>query len=114
MQSQLIRRSSLKKNNNSSTKGEQCRKRPKSQVSVPRDTKEVMAELLGKLTEKLDAKAISASAGKEQQRGGFGPNLNRLTVGVDLCDQWSVYCILGLEGETLIEGQLQMFTLPEL
>jgi hypothetical protein len=45
---------------------------------------------------------------------GLGPNLNRLTVGVDLCDQWSVYCILGPEGETLIEGQLQMFTLPEL
>ena len=54
---------------------------------MERDTKEVMAELLGKLAEKLDAKAISASAGKEQQRGGLRPNLDRLTVGVDLGDQ---------------------------
>ena len=29
------------------------------------------------------------------------PNLDRLTVGVDLGDQWSNYCILGLGGETL-------------
>jgi len=28
-------------------------------------------------------------------------------VGVDLGDQWSQYCILGLEGETLAEGQLR-------
>jgi transposase len=28
-------------------------------------------------------------------------------VGVDLGDQWSSYCILGLEGETLAEGQLR-------
>jgi transposase len=28
-------------------------------------------------------------------------------VGVDLGDQWSNYCILGLEGETLAEGQLR-------
>ena len=28
-------------------------------------------------------------------------------MGVDLGDQWSHYCILGLEGETLAEGQLR-------
>jgi hypothetical protein len=28
-------------------------------------------------------------------------------VGVDLGDRWSQYCILGLEGETLAEGQLR-------
>jgi transposase len=28
-------------------------------------------------------------------------------VGVDLGDQWSHYCILDLEGETLAEGQLR-------
>jgi transposase len=33
--------------------------------------------------------------------------LDRLTLGVDLGDQWSHYCILGLEGETLVEGQLR-------
>ena len=36
-----------------------------------------------------------------------GPNRDRLTVGVDLGDRWSQYCILGLEGETLAEGQLR-------
>jgi transposase len=35
------------------------------------------------------------------------PNLDRLTVGVDLGDQWSNYCILGLGGETLGEGQFR-------
>ena len=33
--------------------------------------------------------------------------MDRLTVGVDLGDQWSRYCILGLQGETLSEGALQ-------
>jgi hypothetical protein len=28
-------------------------------------------------------------------------------VGVDLGDQWSNYCVLDLEGETLVEGQLR-------
>jgi transposase len=40
-------------------------------------------------------------------KGGPAPNRDRLTVGVDLGDQWSNYCILGLEGETLAEGQWQ-------
>jgi hypothetical protein len=66
-----------------------------------------MAELLGKLTEKLDPKAISASPGEEHQRGGLRPKLDPLTVGVDLGDHWSSYCILGVDGETLIEGQWQ-------
>jgi hypothetical protein len=35
------------------------------------------------------------------------PNLDRLTAGVDLGDQWSNYCILGLSGETLAEGQFR-------
>ena len=44
---------------------------------------------------------------KGGQRAELGPNLDRLTAGVDLGDQWSQYCILGLEGETLSEGQVQ-------
>jgi len=80
----------LKKHNNSSKKSEQRPEQTKSRVSVQRDTKEVMAELLEKLTKQLDPKAISASAGTEQG-GGLGPNLDRLTVGVDLGDQWSAY-----------------------
>src|ERR1035441_10606513 len=61
-----------------------------------RDTKEVLAELVGKLKEKLDPKKVAApSAGEEHPRGELHPNLDRLTVGV------------GLEGETLAEGQLR-------
>jgi transposase len=63
--------------------------------------------LVGKLREKLDPKVGAASAGEKNQRGELRPNLDRLTVGVDLGDQWSHYCILGLEGETLAEGQLR-------
>ena len=37
----------------------------------------------------------------------LAPNLDRLTVGVDLGDHGSHSCILGLEGETLAEGQLR-------
>jgi transposase len=74
---------------------------------VQRDTKEVLAEVLEKLRGKLDAPAVSTSA-KENRRGNtVGPNRDRLTVGVDLGDRWSQYCILGLEGETLAEGQLR-------
>ena len=97
----------MKKHSNLPVKSEQRSKQTKSRIPMQRDTKELMAELLGKLTEKQDPKAISASARKEQKQGRLRPNLDRLTVGVDLGDKWSAYCILGLEGETLIEGQLQ-------
>jgi len=98
----------LKKHSNSGKKSEPTTKRAKSRGPVQRDTKEVLAELVGKLKEKLDPKKVAAgSTGEEDRRGKFRPNLDRLTVGVDLGDQWSHYCILGLEGETLAEGQLR-------
>jgi len=98
----------LKKHNNSRKKSEPTSKRAKSRGPMQRDTKEVLAELVGKLKEKLDPKKVAAtSAEEEHQRGELGPNLDRLRVGVDLGDQWSHYCILGLEGETLAEGQLR-------
>jgi transposase len=97
----------LKKHNNSAKKSEPTSKGAQSRGPVSRDTKEVLAELVGKLKERLDPKAVAASAGKEHRRGELRPNLDRLTVGVDLGDQWSHYCILGLEGETLAEGQLR-------
>ena len=98
----------MKKHNNSRKKSEQPSKRAKSRGPVQRDTKEVLAELVGKLKEKLDPKKVAArSAGEEHPRGELRPNLDRLTVGVDLGDQWSHYCILGLEGETLTEGQVR-------
>jgi transposase len=107
VQSQWIRRSTLNKHSNSAKKNEQRVRQAKSRGPVQRDTKEVLAEVVGKLKEKLDAKAVGASAGEEHPRGELRPNLDRLTVGVDLGDQWSHYCILGLEGETLAEGQLR-------
>jgi transposase len=98
----------LKKNSKSPMKKEQKAKRAKAQRPVPRDTKEVLAELVEKLQGKLAVKATSASqAAAGPPRGELSPNLNRLTVGLDLGDQWSHFCILGFEGETLSEGQLQ-------
>jgi hypothetical protein len=48
---------------------------------VQRDTKEVLAELVGKLQEKLDRKTVAArSAGEEHPSGELRPNLDRLTV----------------------------------
>ncbi|SPF47874.1 hypothetical protein SBA1_790007 [Candidatus Sulfotelmatobacter kueseliae] len=97
----------MKKHSNSPKKSEPTSKLAKSRGPVQRDPKEVLAELLGKLREKLDSKVVAASAGEEDQRGEVRPNFDRLTVGVDLGDQCSHYCILGLEGETLAEGQLR-------
>jgi transposase len=97
----------LKKHNNSGKKSEPTAKRAKSRGPVQRDTKEVLAELVGKLRERLDPKAAVAETGEKPHGRGLRPNLDRLTVGVDLGDQWSHYCILGLEGEALAEGQLR-------
>ncbi len=98
----------MKKHNNSRKKSGPTSRRTKARGPVQRDTKEVLAELVGKLKEKLDPKKVTAtSAEKKHQQGELRPNLDRLTVGVDLGDQWSHYCILGLEGETLAEGQLR-------
>jgi hypothetical protein len=98
----------LKKDNNSRKNSELTSKRAKSRGPVQRDTKEVLAELVEKLKEKLDPKKVAAtSAGEKHPSGKLRPNLDRLTVGVDLGDQGSHYCILGLEGETLAEGQLR-------
>ena len=98
----------MKKHNNSAKKSEPTSKRAKSRGPVQRDTKEVLAELVGKLKEKLDPKKVAATSAEEKHpRGELRPNLDRLTVGVDLGDRGSHYCILGLEGETLAEGQLR-------
>ena len=77
----------MQKHSNLPVKSEQRSKQTNSRVPVQRDTKELMAELLGKLMEKQDPKAISTGAGKEQKQGRLRPNLDRLTVGVDLGDK---------------------------
>jgi transposase len=97
----------LKKHSKSCRRSEVSSKRAKSRGPVQRDAKEVMAEVLGKLTGKLDAPTVSTSAQENRRGNTVGPNRDRLTVGVDLGDRWSQYCILGLEGETLAEGQLR-------
>jgi transposase len=96
----------LKKNSKSPVKKEQKAKRAKAQRPVQREPKQVLAELVEKLQGKLELKATSASPAEAGARAELSPNLDRLTVGVDLGDQWSNYCILGLQGETLSEGQL--------
>ena len=97
----------MKKNSNSQTKSGQKTKPAKARGPVQRDSKEVMAELVAKLSERLGPKPAPEKATEEKEKGALAPNRDRLTVGVDLGDQWSNYCILGLEGETLAEGQLQ-------
>src|SRR5271168_3554742 len=97
----------MKQHNNSAKKSERTPVQVKPRGPEQRDTKEVLADLVEKLKERLGPKAVSASAGQEHSRGGLRPNLDRFTIGVDLGDQWSHYCILDLEGETLAEGQLR-------
>jgi hypothetical protein len=89
----------LKKNSKSPMKKEQKAKGAKAQRPVQREPKEVLAELVEKLQGKLELKATSASPAQTGPRGELSPNLDRLTVGVDLGDQWSNFCILGLQGE---------------
>jgi transposase len=97
----------LKKNSNSQTKSGQKTKATKARGPVQRDSKEVMAELVAKLSERLEQKPVQAKTTEGKPNGAPVPNRDRLTVGVDLGDQWSNYCILGLEGETLAERQLR-------
>ena len=60
----------MDKHNNSTKKSEPTSKRATSRGPVQqRDTGEVLAELVGKLREKLDPKVGAASAGEKNQRG---------------------------------------------
>ena len=75
--------------------------------SVRRDSREVMSELVAQLRKQVDAESVAVRKGDKEVPDGESPNLDRLTVGVDLGDQWSNFCILGLSGETLTEGQFR-------
>ncbi len=72
-----------------------------------REPQEVMSELVAQLTKQLEGEGVSVACEDRVVGDGERPNLDRLTVGVDLGDQWSNYCILGLGGETLTEGQFR-------
>jgi transposase len=97
----------MKKHSNSLKQSEAPAKRRKLGVIVERKPQEVMAELVAKLAEQLDVEIVAAFEWKKDGRDAVRPNLDRLTMGVDLGDQWSNYCILGLAGETLAEGQFR-------
>jgi transposase len=97
----------MKKHSNSLKKSEPDAKRVKLAEIVQRNSREVMTDLVAKLARQFDGEVLPAVDGKKGGRDAVRPNLNRLTVGVDLGDQWSNYCILGLSGETLAEGQFR-------
>ena len=97
----------MKKNSNSLTNSDRAGKAGRNRGPVQRAAKEVMAELVAKLSQKLEPQSARTSEGEGRQQGIPGPNRDRLTVGVDLGDQWSNFCILGLDGEKLTEGELR-------
>jgi len=86
----------LEKHSKSSQRSEPTLKRTKARGPVQRDAKEVMAEVLRKLTGRaaLDAGVVSGNGKKDGRGNTFGPNRDRLTVGVDLGDRWSQYCTM--------------------
>jgi transposase len=97
----------VKKHSNSVKKSESPMKRRNPPAEERRDSSEVMAELVLQLRRQLEVKRIPSAESAGEERDAVRPNLDRLTVGVDLGDQWSNYCILGLGGETLREGQFR-------
>ena len=97
----------MKNKSDYQTKSDRAGKPGKACGPVQRDAKEVMAELVIKLSQKLEPQPAAVSEGEGRQRGVPGPNRSRLTVGVDLGDKWSNFCIVGLDGEALTEGQLR-------
>ena len=97
----------MKKHSNSVKKSESPMKRRTSRAEERRDSSEVMSELVSQLRQQLEVKSVPSAESAGDEREAVRPNLDRLTVGVDLGDQWSNYCILGLGGETLGEGQFR-------
>ena len=50
------------------------------------DSSEVMAELVSQLRQQLEEKSVPATESGGDERDALRPNLDRLTVGVDLCE----------------------------
>ena len=80
----------MKKHNNSRKKSEPTSKRAKSRGPVQRDTKEVLAELVGKLRKKLDPKVVVARTGEKHHGRDLRPNLDRcpLRVRIEAWQRW--------------------------
>ena len=60
----------MKKHNNSLKKREPPSKRAKPRGPVQRDTKEVLAELVGELKENLDPEKVAATSAGAKHQGG--------------------------------------------
>ena len=73
----------MKKHSKSLQRSGPTLKRTKARGPVQRDANEVIAEVLGKLTGKLDAPAVSTSAKENRKGNTVGPNRDRLTVSGD-------------------------------
>lgn len=58
-----------------------------SRQSARRDSREVMTELVAQLTKQLDVQDKQVPGAEPGTPDAESPNLNRLTVGVDLGDQ---------------------------
>lgn len=63
--------------------------------STRRDSREVMTELVARLSKQPDVRGNQVPVAEPGMPDAESPILDRLTVGVDLGDQWSNYCILG-------------------
>ena len=69
-----------------------------SRAEERRDPREVMTDLVSQLRQQFEAKNVRVAEAAGDERDAVSPNLDRLTVGVDLGDQWRNCCILGLGG----------------
>ncbi len=94
----------MKKHRNPAKTCEATTKSGNSAVPVRREAREVTADLVVQLTQQLEGKSVPLAEGAGDGGDALRPNSDRLTVGVDLGDQWSNDCILGLGRET--EGVL--------
>jgi hypothetical protein len=82
----MMRRSTMKKDNNSGKNRESKSKSARCGSPGQRETKEVCAELVKRLREKLNPKVASVGLAKDRPQNSLRPNLDGLTVGVDLGD----------------------------
>jgi transposase len=96
----------MKKASKSQAKRKSAGKVAKPTEGARLNISQVMTDLVGNLSQAPAVKPTATNAEKSRRVAPARPDLNRLTVGVDLGDKRSTYCILGLAGETLAEGDL--------
>ncbi|HEX4166701.1 MAG TPA: hypothetical protein VHZ55_14635, partial [Bryobacteraceae bacterium] len=95
----------MKESNKSEAKRKAKHRTPNRSERMQQDAKQ-MTDLMAKLTRKPTTEPAAAKGESGPRATEIYPDLNRLTVGIDLGDKRSTYCILGLAGETLAEGDV--------